>query len=67
MARTPRNRELGNEGEFDFGWHNVPRFLTLFTLRRLETVLEGFKVGTKAADWSPLLSFIEEIVKCLSQ
>lgn len=41
--------------------------MTLFALQRLESVLEGFKSGTRAADWSPLLSLAEEIVKCLFQ
>lgn len=37
----------------------------LFTLQRLEACLEGYRVGTKAADWSPLLTLIEETLRWL--
>jgi hypothetical protein len=41
--------------------------MLLFLLQRLEGVLEGFKVGTKAVDYTPLVSFVEEIVRWVFQ
>lgn len=39
--------------------------MTLFALQRIEAYLEGYKVGTRAADWSPALCLAEEVVKWL--
>lgn len=37
--------------------------MTLFLYLRVEGVLSSYKFGTKAADWSPLLTLIEETVR----
>jgi hypothetical protein len=36
--------------------------MLLFLLQRLEGVLEGFKVGTKAVDFTPLVSLVSEVL-----
>jgi hypothetical protein len=40
--------------------------MLLFLFQRLEAVLEGFKVGTQAADYRSLVYLVEEVVRWLS-
>lgn len=39
--------------------------MLLLVYSRLEAFLDGFKAGTRAADYTPLVSLVWEVVLCL--